>query len=211
MSRGFRESRLGLVLRTFRMLTYAAPSEVWRFTWHGLIKGEVQATAPIRLGKDVSIWRTKRAVFRAGRGVFIASNTHLHIEGVLTLGEHVYIAPNSLLSAHEQLVIGDDTQIGDGVSIRDNDHRFDRRDVPIRLQGHTCAPVVIERDVWIGSHAVVLKGVRIGTGAVVAAGAVVTKDVPPYAVVAGVPAKLLRYRGEIRSKHESADLLPAAR
>lgn len=211
MSRWFRESRLGMMLRTVRMLTYASPSEAWRFTWHGLIKGEVQATAPIRLGRNVSIWRTKRAVFRAGQGVFIASNTHLHVEGTLTLGDHVYIAPNSLLSAHEQIVIGDDTQIGDGVSIRDNDHRFDRRDVPVRLQGHTSAPVVIERDVWIGSHAVVLKGIHIGTGAVVAAGAVVTKDVPPYAVVAGVPARLLRYRGEDRSEYASAATLPAAR
>ena len=66
----------------------------------------------------------------------------------------------------------------------------------IAPHGFLRAPTVIGNDVWIGANAVVLKGVRVGDGAVIAAGAVVTRDVPPYAIVGGVPAKVIRYRFE---------------
>ncbi len=55
-------------------------------------------------------------------------------------------------------------------------------------------PVIIEDDVWVGTGAIILKGVRVGTGAIIAAGAVVTKDVPPYTIVGGVPAKVIKHR-----------------
>jgi len=81
------------------------------------------------------------------------------------------------------------------VALVGGDHRIDSISVPIRLSGReTMKTIYIGDDVWIGHGAILLHGCRIGTGSVVAAGAVVTKDVPEYAVVAGNPARVLRYR-----------------
>lgn len=76
-------------------------------------------------------------------------------------------------------------------------HVTTRTDIPIKDQGVTHRGIVVEDDVWLGSGVIVLDGVRVGTGAVVAAGSVVTRDVPPYAIVAGVPAQVIRYRKEL--------------
>ena len=98
---------------------------------------------------------------------------------------------------NDRIDIGADVLIGDSVTIRDTGHIFADVDAPIISQGIDVRPVVIEDDVWIGHGATVLKGVRIGRGAVVAAGAVVTRNVEPYTVVGGVPARLIGRRGEI--------------
>jgi maltose O-acetyltransferase len=85
--------------------------------------------------------------------------------------------------------------MGPEVVILTMNHRFDRLDVPIRCQGNSLAkPVVIEDDVWIGRRVVILPGVTIHRGAVIGAGAVVTKDVPEYAVAGGNPTHVLKYR-----------------
>ena len=94
------------------------------------------------------------------------------------------------------LRIGDDVMIGPWALIYTRNHEMARVDVTIREQGETeAAPVVIENDVWLGGRVTVLPGVTIGSGAVVAAGSVVTKDVPPMSVVGGVPAKVIATRG----------------
>ena len=81
------------------------------------------------------------------------------------------------------------------VAIRDHDHRFDGPlAVPIREQGHVCAPVTIGDNVWLAGKSTVLKGVTIGDNAVVGANAVVTRDIPANAVAMGVPARVIRYR-----------------
>jgi acetyltransferase-like isoleucine patch superfamily enzyme len=82
--------------------------------------------------------------------------------------------------------------IGEYASVRDANHR--RGAGPLRESGHTCAAITIGRQVWIGRGAAVLAGVHIGDGAVVAANAVVTRDVPAGAVVGGVPARPLQLR-----------------
>jgi galactoside O-acetyltransferase len=94
------------------------------------------------------------------------------------------------------IVIGDNCAIGPGVVMRTANHKYLKLDVKIQNQGHDIADIVIENDVWIGANAVILGGVHIGMGAVVGAGAVVTKDVPPMAIVLGVPAKVIKYRGQ---------------
>ncbi|MCK5538014.1 MAG: acyltransferase [Bacteroidales bacterium] len=116
--------------------------------------------------------------------------------GVFELGENSFIMPYSVISINEKITIGKDVMIADNVSIRDDDHRFDRLDIPMRKQEMVTSPIIIEDDVWIGHGAIILRGVKIGTGAIVAAGAVVTKDVPAYAIVGGVPAKIIKYRND---------------
>ncbi|MBC8076121.1 MAG: hypothetical protein H7Y32_08620 [Chloroflexales bacterium] len=78
------------------------------------------------------------------------------------------------------------------VSIHDENHIPGRGPEPIAQRGFRCAPVVIGRNVWVGAKATILQGVTIGDGAVVAAGAVVTRDVAAYTLVAGVPARPIR-------------------
>ena len=87
--------------------------------------------------------------------------------------------------------------MGTDVTIITRNHRFDRTDIPMMEQGfEEERPVYIGNDVWIGDRALILPGVHIGDGSIIAAGAVVTKDVPPYSIVAGVPARKIRDRFE---------------
>ena len=97
--------------------------------------------------------------------------------------------------------IGNNVIMGPDVTVFTANHRTDRVDIPIKYQGDTEPElVVIGDDCWIGYRAIILPGVRIGKGVVVGAGAVVTKDVPDYAVVAGNPARVVKIRGNIDDK-----------
>lgn len=108
-------------------------------------------------------------------------------------GDYVFIGKGVEIDVAEKVVIGAHSLLAPGVFIADHEHNI-VRDKQIDEQGCISKPVVIGEDVWIGTHAVILAGITIGNGAVVGAGAVVTKDVPEYAVVAGVPARILHYR-----------------
>lgn len=90
--------------------------------------------------------------------------------------------------------IGDYVLIGPNCQIITANHKHSAWDVPISLQWIEESPVKICDDVWLSANVVVLPGVTIGRGAIIGAGAVVTKDVPPFAIMGGVPAKLIRYR-----------------
>ena len=130
----------------------------------------------------------------------------------LVVGEHSWIAGHALVrgdvefGAHSTVnayaMISGKVRCGDGVRIASHvtivgfNHGFDDPSVPIHTQKHESLGILIEDDVWIGANAVVLDGVTIGRGAVIAAGAVVSRDVPPLAIVGGVPARLVRYRGQ---------------
>lgn len=115
---------------------------------------------------------------------------------VIEIGEGVFIGPWGTIAAKAGVVIGAGTQIGERVSIRDQDHDIHTQlGVPLLEAGFAVAPIVIGEDVWIGAGAVILRGVRLGKGAVVAANAVVTRSVGEYEVVAGVPARRIASRG----------------
>ena len=93
------------------------------------------------------------------------------------------------------LQIGDNVMMGPEVVIFTTNHVTSRTDIPMGRQGLTPPKkVIIGNDVWIGQRVMIMPGVHVGDGAVLAAGAVVTKDVPPYTIVAGVPAKVVKYR-----------------
>lgn len=114
----------------------------------------------------------------------------------LTLQERVYCGRDVYFGVYYPISIGQDSLIGAGSYIISANHRFNDVNVPIRLQGYEGAAIDIGKDVWLGCHVVVLPGVTIGDGAVVAAGAVVNKDVPAYEVWGGVPARKLSDRGQ---------------
>ena len=135
---------------------------------------------------------------RLGTGVGLNRHASLYASrGTIVLGDRVFVGDLTSINANDaEIRIGNDVIIGPMCVIQGANHAFDRLDIPIPQQGHVASAVSIEDNVWIAAHCVILPGVRIASGAVVAAGAVVTRDVPANAVVGGVPAKILRYRGE---------------
>lgn len=114
--------------------------------------------------------------------------------GSIDIGCSCTINPYCVIQGNGGVTIGDNVLIAAHVSIFSANHVFKDVNQPIRRQGEHKIGVVIEDDVWLGSGVRVLDGVTIGTGSVVAAGAVVNKDVAPFSVVAGVPARLIRSR-----------------
>lgn len=115
-----------------------------------------------------------------GASIYVATGATLILKG-----KKGYINTNSRINCFNRIEIGDDCGIGDNVTIVDSDHHS--------IDGAlSIAPVQIGDHVWIGSNSMVLKGVTIGDGAVIAAGSVVTKDVPAHSLVGGVPAKVIK-------------------
>ena len=108
------------------------------------------------------------------------------------MGENSGLGINARVTG--PLTIGSDVMIGPDVMIFTQNHETERLDIPMRLQTAPKKPVSIGDDVWIAARAIILPGVKIGRGAIIGAGAVVTKDVPEYAVVGGSPARIIKFR-----------------
>jgi galactoside O-acetyltransferase len=127
-----------------------------------------------------------------GRG----SMLYAHDSDGIRLGNGASIGQDVIISSADggRIDIGDQVLIGPRAILIAANHDYERTDTPIILQGHVAKPITIESDVWIGANCVVVGGVTIGRGSVVAAGAVVTKDVPPMEVWGGVPAKFIKRR-----------------
>ncbi len=121
--------------------------------------------------------------------LYFGSTIQVFTDAYLSLGRG-YLNSNSVIACAKDISIGDGAAIARGVYIYDADHHM-LQDENGRVS-NTPAPVRIGDHVWIGANATVLKGVKIGNGAVIAAGAVVTSDVPPNCLAAGVPARVIR-------------------
>jgi acetyltransferase-like isoleucine patch superfamily enzyme len=117
-------------------------------------------------------------------------------DGSITVGNMVSfnIGVHINASVGGKIIIGENCLIGPGVVMRTSNHRYSRTDIPIRYQQHDSGDIVLKEDCWIGANAILLSGVQIGKGAIVGAGAVVTKDISDYAVVGGIPARILKWR-----------------
>jgi galactoside O-acetyltransferase len=132
-----------------------------------------------------------------GDGTCVESDCTLLCPGApMVLGANCYLNRNVRLgsSGDAGFTMGDNVMVGPNVVMDTSRHNDARIDIPMKLQGMSYAPIVIEDDVWIGANVVVTCGVTVGRGSIVGAGAVVTRDVPPYSVVAGVPARVVRQR-----------------
>lgn len=112
----------------------------------------------------------------------------------LVMGNNSNIGPYNYIGCSGKITIGNNVMLAPRVSIYAENHVFDNPTITIKAQGVAKMDVVIEDDCWIASNAVILAGVRIGKGSVVAAGSVVNEDVPAFSVVAGVPARVIKSR-----------------
>lgn len=110
--------------------------------------------------------------------------------GDVIIGNHTRVGLHNTIIG--PVTIGNHVNLAQGITVTALNHNFSDTNKKIDEQGVSTNPVMIEDDVWIGANAVVLPGVKIGNHCVVAAGAVVTKDVPPHSLVAGVPAKVIK-------------------
>jgi len=121
---------------------------------------------------------------------------HTHIQGTgrIVFGERSFCGAFCVFGVNESISIGSNVMIAQMVTIRDTDHVYEDITRPMVSQGISTNPVVIEDDVWIGHGVTILKGVNIGRGSIIAAGAVVTKNVPSYSIVGGVPAREISRR-----------------
>lgn len=146
---------------------------------HSVIHSSVRMDTPpyrkFSLG-DYSVIESFACINNAVGDVIIGNYTriglHNTIIGPVTIGHHVNLAQ--------------------GITVTALNHKFKNPDIRIDEQGVSTKPVVIGNDIWVGANAVILPGITIGDHSVIAAGAIVTKDVPPHSLVAGVPAKVIK-------------------
>ena len=124
-----------------------------------------------------------------GDGVALRSHV-----GRVTIGAKSVIGGGTTINSYLDVTIGDGALFADDVHITDFDHRTERLDLPIKDQGIVTSPVRIGPDVWLGRGVTVLRGVDIGRGSVVGAHSVVTRDIPPYSIAVGAPARVVRSR-----------------
>jgi acetyltransferase-like isoleucine patch superfamily enzyme len=132
-----------------------------------------------------------------GDGTCIESRcTLVALKSKLIIGRDCYLNKNVRIvsSGNVDFVMGDNVMVGPNVVMDTSRHNTNRLDIPMKQQGLSYASIMVEDDVWIGANVVITCGVTVGRGSIVGAGAVVTKDVPPYAIVGGVPARVIGHR-----------------
>lgn len=152
------------------------PRSSSRFPTKGKLRSYFDSKLMMHCGKGVNVERGATFSRRLSVGDHSGIGVNAQLQGTVTIGNHVMMGPECYVYT--------------------TNHAYDRLDVPICEQGNSEEkPVVIEDDVWIGSRVTILPGVTVGHGSVIGTGSVVTKDVLPFSVIGGVPAKLLKRRG----------------
>lgn len=166
-------------------------------------KKRVFMTLYRRLAKNLPPYKSYAKRFRTAFIRHVLDNPPKHFtvehkaefEYDLKIGENSGIGIRSVVPP--MVTIGDNVMMGPDCHIFTAFHEFSRTDIPMRDQGYSeRKPVVIGNDVWIGIRVIIMPGVHIGNGVVIGAGSIVTKDVPDYAIVAGVPARVIRFRNK---------------
>ena len=165
----------------------------------------------VRLGKGVYL---DRGVYLHGLpgGISIGDNTFLmhhtmmHVfnfrnvpQAGITVGKNCFFGEYSVIRGQGGVHIGNNVYTGPMVQLVAVNHVYNNPDIPIREQGITAKGITIEDDVWLGTNVTVVDGVTIGQGSIIGAGAVVTKDIPPYSIAVGTPARPVKDRRQLES------------
>ena len=195
---GWREAVRIAVTR--RMVTPQYLNLYRRAAWH---RARAAATGNNIVFQGM-LFTGKRVELRARRGhgrlvigpwCWIGNDNKLRShEGQLTVGAKVVLGRDNVVNSYLDVEVGDAAILADWIYVCDFDHRIERLDIPIKDQGIVTSPTRIGGDVWIGEKASVLRGVDIGQGAVVASHCLVNRDLPPFAIAVGVPARVVRSR-----------------
>ncbi|MGV1049255.1 MAG: acyltransferase [Solirubrobacterales bacterium] len=180
------------------MLNHRYALLLWRYCWRRLLtRGgrRWRTEGMLFLGKRLEVQIARGAEVRFGRFVWLGDGTKVRChEGVVEIGEKTVIGQECTISAYKRVRIGTQCVIADRAMFIDFDHGVVEVERPIRLQGIYKRDVVVGSNVWIGYGACILRGVTVGDNSIIGTNAVVTKDVPANAVVAGIPARVIRMR-----------------
>jgi acetyltransferase-like isoleucine patch superfamily enzyme len=198
----------------------------WRFFSHFIVEKFLYVpTFKSRLdrcGKGLSLanripWIEGHLKIMIGDDVILDDNIftsgHVHEVPLLTIGDRTMLGCKTAINVGHSVQIGKDCMIAAGCLITDNDsHPMDpeRRIRKEAVRENEIKPIIIEDNVWIGSRAVILKGVTIGTGSIISANSLVTRSIPPYSIAMGVPAKLVMSGIDKAYQNKSADSVKGA-
>jgi len=148
-----------------------------------------------KIAIPIRAFLAKRILDECGNNVVIMQGVYIGDGSNRKLGNYSGLGKNSEIGKY--VYIGDNIMMGECVIMITRNHKFESTEIPMNKQGYTdYFPVVIEDDIWIGTRVTILPGVNIGKGSIIAAGAVVTKNVDPYSIVGGVPAMFIRSRNK---------------
>jgi acetyltransferase-like isoleucine patch superfamily enzyme len=188
-------------MRANRMLSASYARLIARFLLLKLrYRGRLQTDGLCFICPHVQLEIGRRATLRVGRWAWIGHGSKIRVhEGEVSIGAKTVMGQDCTISAFQRVSIGRECILADRVMLIDFDHGVTEVDRPIRLQGIYKRDVHVGHNVWIGYGACVLRGVKVGDNSVIGTSAVLTKEVPENAVVAGVPARVIRMRDAPRS------------
>jgi acetyltransferase-like isoleucine patch superfamily enzyme len=165
---------------------------------------QLSAGKNLILDDNVSINALSANGIKLGDHVSIARDSILFCTGIIaqkgtgiTIGDRTGIGARAFIGGQGGVIIGSDVITGPNIQIFSENHNFNDSSLTIKEQGVSRQPTVIGNNCWLGGGITILAGVTIGDGCVIAAGSVVTKSVPPNSIVAGIPAKVIKTRGEV--------------
>ena len=202
---------LGFLARN-RMLTPRYARLFWRYLWRRLLTPagwRWHSDGPFFLGRGLELKIEPRGEIRFGRFVWVGDGTKIRChEGTVEIGEKTVMGQECTISAYQRVRIGEQCVIADRAMFIDFDHGVVEVDRPIRQQGIYMRDVEVGSNVWVGYGACILRGVRVGDNSIVGTNSVVTRDVPANAVVAGIPARVIRMREPPRELRWSRPVEP---
>ena len=180
------------------MLTPQYALLLWRYLWRRALTRagwRWRTDGPVFFGSGLELQISPRGRVEFGRFVWIGHGTKIRChEGVVEIGPKTVMGQECTISAYQRVRIGEQCVIADRAMFIDFDHGVVEVDRPIRKQGIYMRDVEVGSNVWIGYGACVLRGVRVGDNSIIGTNSVVTRDVPANAVVAGIPARVIRMR-----------------
>ncbi len=171
---------------------------------------KIKCPSKIACGKNLNIDRNcyidalSTEGITLGNNVSIGKYTTIECSGSLksigkgvTIGNNVGLGTHGFLGCAGGIEIGDDTIFGNYVSLHSENHNYLDINIPIRLQGVNRKGIIIGSNCWIGAKVTILDGTELGNGCIVAAGAVVRGKIPPYSIIGGIPAKIIKTRKQV--------------
>ena len=192
------------MIRTIRflsrngMLNHRYGQLLWRYSWRRLLTAAGRRWSTnglVFLGRGLELEIGRKGKLDLGRFVWIGDGTKIRChEGRVEIGAKTVMGQECTISAYQRVRIGEQCVIADRAMFIDFDHGVVETERPIRLQGIYKRDVEVGNNVWIGYGACILRGVSVGDNSIVGTNSVVTRDVPANAVVAGIPARVIRMR-----------------